>query len=60
LSLVSQEAPKVPPNDLRLYSTKRASDDMKELVKQLGEERIVLGGHDWFVGRPAVASRLTF
>ncbi len=22
---------------------------MKELVKQLGEERIVLGGHDWFV-----------
>jgi pimeloyl-ACP methyl ester carboxylesterase len=44
-----QEAPKVPPNDLRLYSTKRAADDIKELAKQLGEERIVLGGHDWYV-----------
>jgi soluble epoxide hydrolase / lipid-phosphate phosphatase len=46
-----QEAPKVPPNSLRLYSTKRAADDIKELVKQLGEEKIVLGGHDWFVVR---------
>jgi pimeloyl-ACP methyl ester carboxylesterase len=42
-----QEAPKVPPNDLRLYSTKRAADDIKELAAQLGEDRIVLGGHDW-------------
>ncbi len=49
----------MPPNGMRLYSTKRAADDMKELVKQLGEERIVLGGHDWFVGRPAAAPQLT-
>jgi soluble epoxide hydrolase/lipid-phosphate phosphatase len=26
---------------------KRASDDIKELAKQLGAKTIVLGGHDW-------------
>ena len=44
-----QDAPKVPPNDLRLYSFKRAADDINQLVKQLGYGRIVLGGHDWSV-----------
>ncbi|KAF2763482.1 alpha/beta-hydrolase [Pseudovirgaria hyperparasitica] len=41
------DAPKVPPNDIRLYSLKRASDDLAELAKQLGVKKLVLGGHDW-------------
>jgi soluble epoxide hydrolase/lipid-phosphate phosphatase len=32
---------------LRLYSIKRAADDISELAKQLGAQRIILGGHDW-------------
>jgi len=41
------EAPPVPPNDLKLYSMKRISDDIRELAKQLDAKRIILGGHDW-------------
>ncbi|ORY15149.1 Alpha/Beta hydrolase protein [Clohesyomyces aquaticus] len=41
------DAPKVPPNPINLYGIKRASDDIAELAKQLGAERIILGGHDW-------------
>ncbi|KAF2112584.1 Alpha/Beta hydrolase protein [Lophiotrema nucula] len=41
------DAPKVPPNPINLYGLKRASDDIAELAKQLGAERIILGGHDW-------------
>ena len=44
-----QDAPKVPPNDISLYSYKRASEDIRELAKQLGVSKIVLGGHDWYV-----------
>ena len=32
---------------MRLYSIKRAADDIFELAKQLGVARIILGGHDW-------------
>ncbi|KAF2180710.1 alpha/beta-hydrolase [Zopfia rhizophila CBS 207.26] len=41
------DAPKVPPNPINLYGLKRASDDIAELAKQLGAEKIILGGHDW-------------
>jgi len=27
---------------------KRAATDINQLVKQLGYNRIVLGGHDWY------------
>lgn len=32
---------------MRLYSIKRAADDISELAKQLGAPKIILGGHDW-------------
>lgn len=35
------------PQDLKYYTIKRACDDMAELARQLGYERILLGGHDW-------------
>ncbi|KAK2038399.1 alpha/beta-hydrolase [Colletotrichum somersetense] len=35
------------PEDLNLYTTKRASDDIAALASHLGVSRIVLGGHDW-------------
>lgn len=41
------DAPEVPPNDIRLYGMKRAADDIKELLSQLGITKIILGGHDW-------------
>ncbi|KEQ71066.1 epoxide hydrolase [Aureobasidium namibiae CBS 147.97] len=41
------DAPRSPPADLRLYSIKRAADDISELAKQLGAPKIILGGHDW-------------
>ncbi|MCJ1385733.1 hypothetical protein MMC17_008856 [Xylographa soralifera] len=41
------DAPNVPPESLSYYSFKRAADDIKELAKQLGVSRIILGGHDW-------------
>ncbi|KAF2477393.1 alpha/beta-hydrolase [Lindgomyces ingoldianus] len=41
------DAPKVPPNPINLYGLKRASDDIAELARQLGAEKIILGGHDW-------------
>lgn len=44
---IAKDAPKVPPNDIRLYSLKRASDDLAELANQLGVKKLVLGGHDW-------------
>ncbi|KAF7504089.1 hypothetical protein GJ744_002854 [Endocarpon pusillum] len=36
-----------PPYTLRDYGFKRISDDMAELARQLGVDRIVIGGHDW-------------
>lgn len=39
-----QDAPRF---QLRDYGFKRVSDDMAELAKQLGADRIILGGHDW-------------
>ena len=36
-----------PPYKLADYSYKRAAHDIKELARQLGASRIVLGGHDW-------------
>ncbi|KAI9845254.1 MAG: hypothetical protein M1837_005010 [Sclerophora amabilis] len=41
------DAPKVPPESISLYGFKRAADDMKELARQLGAPKIILGGHDW-------------
>ncbi|KAF9737735.1 hypothetical protein PMIN03_003264 [Paraphaeosphaeria minitans] len=41
------DAPEVPPNDLSLYSYKRAADDIAELAKVIGAQQIILGGHDW-------------
>ncbi|KAK2056757.1 alpha/beta-hydrolase [Colletotrichum caudatum] len=35
------------PEDVNLYTTKRASDDIAALASHLGVSRIVLGGHDW-------------
>ncbi|KAI9760979.1 MAG: hypothetical protein M4579_001355 [Chaenotheca gracillima] len=45
--LTGKDAPKVPPESMALYSFKRAADDMKELARQLGAPKIILGGHDW-------------
>ena len=36
-----------PPYKLRDYGFKRMGDDMVELARQLGSDRIILGGHDW-------------
>ncbi|ERF71229.1 hypothetical protein EPUS_08147 [Endocarpon pusillum Z07020] len=36
-----------PPYTLRDYGFKRISDDMAELARQLGVDRIIIGGHDW-------------
>ena len=36
-----------PPYTLKDYTTKRASDDIAELARQLGCPHIILGGHDW-------------
>jgi soluble epoxide hydrolase / lipid-phosphate phosphatase len=36
-----------PPYQLREYGYKRISDDVAELARQLGADRIILGGHDW-------------
>ncbi|KAL9028020.1 MAG: hypothetical protein Q9196_003557, partial [Gyalolechia fulgens] len=41
------EAPRVPPESIAFYSFKRIADDTKELARQLGLPRIMLGGHDW-------------
>ncbi|KAF2751383.1 alpha/beta-hydrolase [Sporormia fimetaria CBS 119925] len=41
------DAPECPPNPISMYGLKRASDDIAELAKQLGAEKIILGGHDW-------------
>ncbi|KAK3214251.1 hypothetical protein GRF29_28g2487914 [Pseudopithomyces chartarum] len=41
------DAPKIPPNDLSLYSYERAAHDIAELAKVVGAKQIVLGGHDW-------------
>ncbi|RFU34998.1 hypothetical protein B7463_g1343, partial [Scytalidium lignicola] len=35
------------PHELKYYTHKRICDDMAELARQLGYERILLGGHDW-------------
>jgi len=40
------DAPTVPPN-LHRYSLKNISDDIAELAKIVGAEKIILGGHDW-------------
>lgn len=36
-----------PPYLIADYSFKRASEDFKELARQLGCSKIILGGHDW-------------
>lgn len=41
------EAPRVPPASIELYSFKRAAEDIKELARQLGANKVILGGHDW-------------
>ncbi len=41
---IEQDAPLY---TLRDYSFKRVSDDMAELARQLGVDRIIIGGHDW-------------
>ncbi|MCJ1362533.1 hypothetical protein MMC16_001637 [Acarospora aff. strigata] len=41
------DAPQVPPEDISYYGYKRAAGDIKELARQLGASRIILGGHDW-------------
>ncbi|SLM37633.1 epoxide hydrolase [Lasallia pustulata] len=41
------DAPPVPPESISYYSFKRAASDIKELARQLGASRIILGGHDW-------------
>ncbi|KAF2735951.1 alpha/beta-hydrolase [Polyplosphaeria fusca] len=41
------DAPESPPNPINVYSLKRASDDIAELARQLGAQKIILGGHDW-------------
>ena len=43
-----QDAPKVPPESMALYSFKRAADDMVELARRLKVQRFILGGHDWY------------
>lgn len=37
------DTPTVPPESLALYGLKRASDDIKELARQLGCSKIILG-----------------
>ncbi|KAI4629798.1 uncharacterized protein J4E87_002985 [Alternaria ethzedia] len=41
------DAPKVPPNSIKLYGLKRASDDIAALAKEVNAPQIILGGHDW-------------
>ncbi len=43
----TQDAPQVPPEDISYYGYRRAADDIKELARQVGAPRIILGGHDW-------------
>ncbi|PLB37021.1 alpha/beta fold hydrolase [Aspergillus candidus] len=35
------------PEDLERYAHKRHADDIKALAAQLGESKIIVGGHDW-------------
>lgn len=41
------DAPLAPPESMAFYSYKRAADDIKELARQLGVSKAILGGHDW-------------
>lgn len=41
------DAPQVPPDSMAFYGYKRAVDDIKELARQLGASKVILGGHDW-------------
>lgn len=41
------DAPQVPPEEIELYTFKRAADDIAALAKHLNAPRIILGGHDW-------------
>lgn len=43
-----QDAPKVPPESMALYSFKRAADDIVELARRLKVQKFILGGHDWY------------
>lgn len=43
-----QDAPQVPPESISYYGFKRAASDVRELARQLGLSRIILGGHDWY------------
>ncbi|KAI9893403.1 MAG: hypothetical protein M1814_006700 [Vezdaea aestivalis] len=35
------------PDEIEFYTFKRAAEDMRELARQLGLKKIILGGHDW-------------
>ena len=41
------DAPRVPPESTTNYTLKRAAEDMNQLARTLGSEKIILGGHDW-------------
>lgn len=34
---------------MSLYGLKRASNDIAEIAKEIAAEKIILGGHDWWV-----------
>jgi pimeloyl-ACP methyl ester carboxylesterase len=53
----ADEEQDAPPYTLRDYGFKRVSDDMAELARQLGAEKIILGGHDWYVPVYFLSSR---
>ncbi|KAL1961150.1 hypothetical protein VTO42DRAFT_3095 [Malbranchea cinnamomea] len=41
------EAPEFTPESARRYGFKQCAADIKELARQLGSSKIILGGHDW-------------
>ncbi|PGH36032.1 hypothetical protein GX50_01202 [[Emmonsia] crescens] len=41
------DAPEFSKETASRYGFKQCADDMKELARQLGTSRIILGGHDW-------------
>ena len=41
------DAPRVPPESISNYSLKRAAEDIHQLARNLGSEKIIVGGHDW-------------
>lgn len=43
-----QDAPRVPPADISVYSVKNHAADMVELLKILNVPKVILFGHDWY------------